>query len=91
MDDPKPAPEPLYTPEFAAKRRRSVFWSMVMCVMMGAALVAAAIFSRDQDGMVTSGLGGGRFNYPWWLVAPAGLGLIALGLWGLWGHVTRRD
>lgn len=93
MDEPRPPPEPrpLYTPEFAAKRRRSLFWSMVMCVGMGAALLAAAVWDRDPDGMVTSGLKGGRFSYPWWLVAPAGAGLLALGLWGLWGHVTRRD
>jgi hypothetical protein len=91
MSDAKPPPPPLYTPEFAAKRRRSMFWAMVMCVAMGGALIAGAIFDRDADGIVTSGLAGGRFAYPWFVVGPAGALLLALGLWGLWGHVTGRD
>ncbi len=91
MDAPKPDPAPRYTPEFAAKRRRSQFWSMVMCVAFGAGALAAAFYARGHGGMVSSGLKGGRVEYPWWLVAPAGAGLLALGIWGLWGHVTRRD
>ncbi len=89
--EPPPKPAPLYTPEFAAKRRRSLFWSMIMCVCMGVALIAGAIYGRDSDGIVTTGLPGGRFAYPWFVVGPAGSLLLGLGLWGLWDYYTRRD
>jgi hypothetical protein len=81
----------MYTPEFAAKQRRSTFWAMVMCVGMGAAMLAAAFYAKDHGGMVTGGHKGGLTKYPWWMIAPLGAGLAALGIWGLWGHVTRRD
>lgn len=87
MDDPKPTP--LYTPAFAAKKRRSTFWAMIMCLLMGSYLLASALFARLHGGMVSGGFRHGPLE--WWLAAPAGLGLMALGLWGLWGHFTRRD
>lgn len=89
MDDPKPEPRSLYTPEFAAKRRRSIFWSMVMCMAMGAGLLADALYARGHGGMVSMGYRNGPF--PWWIVAPMGMGLLALGVWGLWGQLTGRD
>lgn len=91
MDDPTPEPRPLYTPEFAAKRRRSIFWSMIMCLLMGLALLANALFGRDHDGMVIGSIKSGIFKYPWWMVASAGAALLAFGLWGLWGQITRRE
>jgi hypothetical protein len=93
MDDPKPPPEPrsLYTPEFWAKRRRSGFWAMIMCIGMGAAVVVGALYAKDHGGMVTSGAKDGHMQYPWWMVLPVGAALLALGVWGLWRHVTRPD
>ncbi|MBW8815480.1 MAG: hypothetical protein JF588_18820 [Caulobacterales bacterium] len=91
MDDPKPAPEPrpLYTPEFAAKRRRSIFWAMIMCLGMGAALTADALYQRTHGGMVSMGYRHG--SYPWWMVVPMGVGLLMLGAWGLWDNLRGRD
>ena len=93
MDDPDsgPEPRPMYTPEFAAKQRRNGFWSMIMCVGLGAALLACALYAKDHGGMVTSGPKDGFTKYPWWMAAPVGAALAAFGIWGLWGHMTRRD
>lgn len=93
MKDPDRTPQDplLYTPEFAAKRRRSIFWSMIMCIAMGLALVIGALYAREHGGMLTSGPKDHFTKYPWWLVAPVGAGLAALGVWGLWRNVTGRE
>ena len=89
MDEREPDPAPRYTPEYAAKRRRSQFWAMVMCIVFGGVLVGVALYAREHGDMVAGGPKSGGW-YPWWVVAPAGAGLMALGVWGLWGHFTRR-
>jgi hypothetical protein len=93
MDDPELPPErrPLYTPEFAAKRRRSIFWSMIMCIAMGLALLAGALYAKDRGGMMTSGPKDNFTKYPWWLIAPIGAGLAAFGVFGLWRNLNGED
>jgi hypothetical protein len=93
MDEHDPAPDPRarYTPEFAAKQKRSSFWSMIMCIALGVALVVGALYARDHGGMMTSGPKDHYAKYPWWLVAPIGAGLVTLGIWGLWRNLTGRQ
>ena len=93
MDEPKSAPEPrsLYTPEFAAKKRRNGFWAMVMCIGMGLAGLTYGFYAKDHGGVVTSGPKDGHTQYPWWVAVVLGAALLALGVWGLWRHVAHPD
>ena len=85
-----PEPRPLFTPEFEAKRRRSGIWSMILCVVLGVALLLGALYAREHGGMMTSGAQDHYTKYPWWLIAPVGAGVTLLGLWGLFRELTGR-
>ena len=63
---------------------------MVTCIAMGVGLVIAALYAREHGGMMTSGPKDHYTKYPWWLVAPIGIGLATFGVWGLWRNLTGR-
>jgi hypothetical protein len=80
------------SPKFAAQQRRAAFWALNLGVIMGLVCLADALHARTHGGMVS----GGPYNHsgislPWWMVAPMGLFIVAISVWGHWRFAIKRD
>jgi hypothetical protein len=79
------------SPKFAAEQRRRGFWTCVFGIIMGLVVLIDALRARTDGGMVTGGAANHFLSLPWWQVAPMGLFVLTLSLFGLWRIAINRN